>query len=98
MSLTPIERASKALQQSIVNACAQRGGKCNGTPHGLLNVAATLDPREAIRDILEALRVPSMSMVDTVLDAGEEMYHPNGERIEPRMVWAAMIDAALKEG
>lgn len=96
--MTPIERAVEALKQSITSACAQRGGKCNGTPGGLLDVQATFDPKEAVKAVLAALRSPSIDMENSIFEDIEQFTTGSAHPFEPKLVWTSMIDAALEEG
>jgi len=91
-----IDRAARAIQQEIVNACGTTGGSCNGTPEGLLATNATFDPKLVARAVLVAIREPSDGMVRAAQMTKFPVYRDGKNRSTvPR--YQAMIDKALEE-
>lgn len=87
MTNNMIERIARTFR----NLTIKNGGVCRGDDE-----TGWRDYVEDARSIVEAMRFPTMEMVDAVHDSEDQGLHPRGS-IEPRLVWSAMIDAALKE-
>ncbi|WP_417592726.1 hypothetical protein [Parasphingorhabdus sp.] len=87
MSNSFLEKVARTLRKRT----KANGGICRGNDE-----TGWQDYVEDARAVLEAMSVPSMSMVDAVHDSEDQGLHPRGS-VEPRRVWNDMIEAALKE-
>lgn len=87
MTNNMIERVARTLRELT----RKNGGVCRGNDE-----TGWRDYVEDARAVIEAMRSPTMGMVDAVHDSEEQGLHPRGS-VEPRLVWNAMIDAVLKE-
>lgn len=87
MSMSFLEKVARTLRERT----KANGGICQGNDE-----TGWRDYVEDARAVIEAMSVPSMSMVDAVHDSEDQGMHPSGS-VEPRRVWSDMIEAALKE-
>lgn len=89
--MSKLKRAAQALWDEINRELGEPSSPLHQRPAA--DQQLYLDQAKAV---IEAIRSPSMGMVDAIHDATETHLTPDG-RPEPRMIWPTMIDALLKE-
>ena len=88
--MSMVERVAEALHKEDCRAHDARPG-----PFSSLNEGRKDLFRDQARAAINAMSSPTMAMVDNALDDEDGCLTPNG-RVEPRIVWARMIEAAGK--